>query len=245
MQKLGVVGMRVAICDDDNNHINTIENYLDNLKDIYPNLEWDAFNSGNEILKYINNNNLFDIIFLDLEMGDLNGIETARRIREVDERVIIIFVTCYKEYVYESFEVNPFRFLVKPISFDEFSKIFGLAYQKIVKKSNQFSFKNKGYTVRLYYDDIYYFESCRRKVYIYTKDSQYCFYARLKEILQELTDCDFIMVHKSFLINMNHIKEISYTNIKLQNNVLIPISESRRKLVYAEHIRFMTRSYKI
>ena len=90
--------MRIAICDDNNDYINTIENYIERLKT--PATEWDPYESGeNLVFAYTDNNERYDVIFLDMEMKELNGIETANKIRDIDEHVIIVFITSYTEYM--------------------------------------------------------------------------------------------------------------------------------------------------
>ena len=115
--------MRIAICDDNNDYINTIENYIERLKT--PATEWDPYERGeNLVFAYTDNNERYDVIFLDMEMKELNGIETANKIRNIDEHVIIVFITSYTEYMKDSFKCSPFRFLVKPVDFNEFQEVF-------------------------------------------------------------------------------------------------------------------------
>ena len=100
--------MNIAICDDNNDYINTLENYIDDLK--VKNLEHDVFYSGEELLnEYKNNEANYDAIFMDMEMGELDGIETANLIRQYDRHVIIVFVTSHKKYMQRSFQCMPFR----------------------------------------------------------------------------------------------------------------------------------------
>ena len=115
--------MNIAICDDNNDYINTLENYIDDLK--VKNLEHDVFYSGEELLnEYKNNEANYDAIFMDMEMGELDGIETANLIRQFDRNVIIVFVTSHKKYMQRSFQCMPFRFLIKPINFSDFEEVF-------------------------------------------------------------------------------------------------------------------------
>lgn len=115
--------MRIAICDDNMNYINIIENYIDKFKKTA--VECDAYISGEELVyAYRENEERYDVIFLDMEMEQLNGIETANHIREFDEHVIIVFVTSHTEYMRDSFKCAPFRFLVKPVDDAEFETVF-------------------------------------------------------------------------------------------------------------------------
>jgi len=241
-----VLYMRIAICDDEVSQINVMENYLDILKPTYENNCYDSFMSGDDLIReYSNQNNPYDVIFLDMEMDGLNGIETAKKIRVSDEKALIVYITSHKEYVYDSFEVSPFRFLIKPVSFEEFKNILSLVHQKFLKNSKPFYFTTSGVRNCVSYDEIFYFESNKRKVIINTKEKEYEFYGKLETIYEVLKEYDFIFIHKSYIVNMNYIKEIEYENLKLCNGKMLPISESRRKMVRNEHLNFLMRSYNI
>lgn len=99
--------MNIAICDDNVNFVNWLEEIV-----LHAPHEVDIFLDGGELLSYIDKSrSSYDTIFLDIEMNGLNGIETAKKIRKNNQNVLIIFVTEYQEYVYDVFEVLPFRFL--------------------------------------------------------------------------------------------------------------------------------------
>lgn len=112
--------MKIAVCDD-MNHINILENLIYKFKKT--SVECDAYTSGEELVyAFRDRKEWYDVIFLDMEMEQINGIETANHIRELDEYVIIVFVTSHTEYMRESFKCSLFRFLVKPIDEEEFER---------------------------------------------------------------------------------------------------------------------------
>lgn len=127
--------IKIAICDDDVKYINILEKYI--YKASENNVECNAYQSGENLLNaYKNNAKRYDVVFLDMEMKEIGGIETANLIRELDEHVIIVFVTSHTKYMQESFKCLPFRFLVKPVGYDEFKEVFGdiqKSYQRIKK----------------------------------------------------------------------------------------------------------------
>lgn len=115
--------LNIAICDDNTEHINILEKYLFEISNIK--IECDVYQSGESLIDaYKNNVERYDVVLLDMEMEELNGIETANLIREFDEHIIIIFVTSHSEYMKESFQCQPFRFIEKPLDYDELKKIF-------------------------------------------------------------------------------------------------------------------------
>ncbi len=234
--------MRIAICDDNNDYINTIENYIERLKT--PATEWDPYESGeNLVFAYTDNNERYDVIFLDMEMKELNGIETANKIRNIDEHVIIVFITSYTEYMKDSFKCSPFRFLVKPVDFNEFQEVFYDICKKLKKQRKIFTFTENKTRVRLFCDDIIYCESQDHWISIYTREHTYKICKTLTD-LHELLDKEIICrVHKSFLINFQYVKSIKENNIQLYHcDRLIPISRSYKKAVIHEYTNFIERN---
>jgi DNA-binding LytR/AlgR family response regulator len=236
--------MKIAFCDDDQYFLSEFNKYVGKISSNITNLDFDEFHSGNSLIhQYELSKNPYDIIFLDIEMEGLNGIETAKKIRMYDENVIIIFSTSHSEYVYESFEVMPFRFIVKPVEFDKFKEVLLAAYSKI-KKENRFLFFNvERNVIRLNSNDIYYMESQKRILKISTNNSTYKVYGKLATYENQLYQNDFISVHKSYLVNLNHVIEFNVNSLKVANGDVIPISENRRKYSKEEHIKYILRSY--
>ena len=121
--------LNIAICDDDNNVINEIEKLLLNVE-VTKKVKINVFYDGTDLVNSILQGNMYDLIYLDIEMGKENGITSAHRIRKIDRHSLIIYVTSHSNFAKEAFEVNAFRFLSKPIMiiyngqpiyFDEFS----------------------------------------------------------------------------------------------------------------------------
>ena len=108
--------INVAICDDDVATTGNLETMLQEIaKRNFVQTEMEVFWDGKKLIKAIENGTYFDIVFLDIEMGQEDGITVARRIRETDKSALIVYVTSHESYIQESFEVRPFRFLVKPV----------------------------------------------------------------------------------------------------------------------------------
>ena len=119
--------MKIAVCEDDITTQSILESYLEE----YPaDLEWEIFSSGEELLEYIEKGkDYFSLYFMDISLPGIDGIQTCARIRKRDQKALIVFVTDYKEYVYEVFQVLPFRFLIKPVKKKAFFKVLGEAME--------------------------------------------------------------------------------------------------------------------
>ena len=237
--------MRIAICDDNMNYINIIENYIDKFKKTA--VECDAYISGEELVyAYRENEERYDVIFLDMEMEQLNGIETANHIREIDEHVIIVFVTSHTEYMRDSFKCAPFRFLVKPVDDEEFETVFYDIYKKLSKQRKVFAFTENKAKVRLFCDDIIYCESQDHWIWIHTKDKVYKICKSLTELHGQLDKEMFCRVHKSFIINFLYIKSIKDNDAELYHcDKPVPISRSYKREVLAEYTNFLERDFRV
>lgn len=237
--------MKVAICDDNINHISIIENYINKFKKTA--VECDAYTSGEELVySYRDKKERYDVIFLDMEMEQLNGIETANLIRDMDEHVIIVFVTSHTEYMRESFKCSPFRFLVKPVDDEEFETVFYDISKKLSKQRKVFAFTENKAKVRLYCDDIIYCESQDHWIWIHTKEKVYKICKSLTELHGQLDKEMFCRVHKSFIINFLYIKSIKNNDAELYYcDKPVPISRSYKKEVLEEYTNFLERDFRV
>ncbi|BFH15147.1 response regulator [Paenibacillus melissococcoides] len=156
--------MNVAICDDDINVAHLIQDILSNKSGME--FSSDVFFSGVDLLRCLQSGAHYNIYLLDIEMPGQNGIEIASVIREQARNAIIIFITNHKEYVYEVFEVLPFRFLRKPVTAPKLSRILLDAAEHIKISKQMFFFQIGHDKYQLRCSDILYFEGAGRKVVI-------------------------------------------------------------------------------
>ena len=234
--------MNIAICDDNMEHMNIIEDELERISRVK--LDCDLYQSGEDLVyAYKNKKERYDVVFLDMEMQKLNGMETANLIKEIDERAIIIFVTSHSEYMKESFKCQPFRFIEKPVDFDELKSAFDDVCKKLSKQRKVFAFSENKKKVRLYCDDIVYCESQAHWIWIHTKDETYKICKSLSDLHDQLDKEMLYRVHRSFIINFNFIKSIKETDIELYHgDKLIPISRSYKKETLEGYTNFVERN---
>lgn len=237
--------MNIAICDDNLEYIRVLENYFDDMKEYR--FDYDVFFSGEELISaYENNNVAYDAIFLDMEMKKLNGIETANLIRKIDKYVSIVFVTNYTKYMKSSFECEPFRFLVKPVAFEEMKKVFNEILRKVSTEQTTFVFSENRNKIRLFCNDIIYFECQSHYVVIYEKKREYRICKSMTELYNQIDRTMFCRVHNSFIVNFNYIREIRESEILLHNtDKRIPISRTYKKMAMQDFLDFKERRYLI
>lgn len=201
--------MDIAIVDDEKAIRQQIHAFIKKKK---PDFRVSGFVTGEELLaagKY------FDIIFLDIQMEGMGGIEAARALRRQDEDAILIFITGIKEYVFEAFDVSAFHYLIKPIEEKKFMEVLGRAVSEAGKRKEQreqqifIRTKKQGYTLRQ--SSILYIESRAKKVEIHIADTKDVIeaYATMDELEGRLGG-SFYRCHRGYLVNMAHI--VRYDN---------------------------------
>lgn len=232
--------IRVAICDDNIYLANSIENDILHLSD--EELSCDVFQSGAELTNYLKSGEKpYNIYFMDIEMPLQNGIETASIIRKEDKDALIIFITNHKEYVYDIFEVLPFRFLQKPVSNDNLRCILVDAIEHIRLSGQMFFFQIGHEKYQLHYQEIIYFEGAGRKVIIKTGAQDFEIYDKISNIAARLNHNLFCQIHASYIVNMDCIRSIKNMDIVLQNSIQLPISKKYRNHVKQAHLSFLER----
>lgn len=231
--------LRIAICDDETDARDALRFQLEKV------LIEDAeeivyeFSSGTNAASWLANHpGEIDLLFLDVEMKELNGMETAEKIRTFDEQIMIVFVTGYSDYVFDGYHVGALDYLVKPVSEEKLRQLIGRVRTKSAQEeSHTFSLKNMDGTWRFRFSDILYFYSDRRKVILVTAKGEYPFYARLDEVEQKLAS-DFIRVHQRYLINPANVDYLGSESITI-NGQQLPCSRKYRETALSKIARSM------
>jgi len=185
------------------------------------------FSCGEDLLKY---NGKIDILFLDIQMRDLDGMETARKLRADKFRGILIFITVLREMVFQSFEVQAYDYLVKPIEEKHFEKTMERLYFSMKNASEASLLVQKGYESRIVsLDDIVFCEIIDRKIYLYLVSSEVVDYYDRIEHLETRLDNRFFRCHRSYLINLKHLKGYKNGIAYMDNGREIPVSRLRSR----------------
>ncbi|BCZ46577.1 DNA-binding response regulator [Clostridium gelidum] len=217
--------LKIAICEDDNiqrkSIVNMIETYLGAIDKRCKTFE---FISGEELLLSIDN---FDIYFLDIQMDNLSGIDTAKRIRLIHEKAIIIFTTGFKDYVFDAFDVNAFHYILKPIDENKFKDILYSAVKLISKKYKFLIAKTINSSAKILLKDIIYIESDQRKIRVHTTYDIIEYYYKISDLENELSEDNFFRCHKCYIINLEYVQSFDNTFIILKNFEKVYISRKR------------------
>ncbi|MGG5315032.1 LytR/AlgR family response regulator transcription factor [Enterococcus sp. AZ072] len=220
--------MRIAICDDEKKQRNalrtTVERSLQ-LKGLA--YQIDEFENGEALLAQLAAVTP-DILFLDIEMGQLNGMETARLLRKQAAEPLLIFVTSHPDYVFQGYEVQALHYILKPYKEQKILEVLDYALSELgIKNKQTFLFSHKGSQRKLPLQEISYFWSEGRKVHVQTKDEALTFYGKLNELELELPDY-FIRIHNRYLVNLYFVEEISSTIVCCAGQHL-PLSRANKQ----------------
>ena len=218
----------IAICDDEKHmsaHIRSFVSDFFRKKNRETSLR--MFSSGEELLSY---NGQIDILFLDIQMKGMDGMETARKLRADQFRGFLVFITVLKEMVFQSFEVQAYDYLVKPVNKKQFEKTMERLYASMQNAREDSLLVQKGYEGRIIpKDEIVFCEVIDRKIYLNLASGDVVDYYERIENLETKLDKRFYRCHRSYLINLKHLKGYKNGTACMDNGKEIPVSRLRSK----------------
>ncbi len=196
-----------------------------------------TFLSGEELLSY---SGPIDILFLDIQMKDMDGMETARKLRADRFRGSLIFITVLKEMVFQSFEVQTYDYLVKPVDKKQFEKTMDRLYTSMCSASGDSLLVQKGYEGRIIpKDEIVFCEIIERKIYLNLASCEVVDYYERIENLETKLDEYFFRCHRSYLINLKHLKGYKNGTAYMDNGKKVPVSRMRSKEFSSVVLQYM------
>ncbi len=235
----GFFAAHVAVCDDQRTLGGRIEQILLDMR--FSGLEVEVYESGEALLRDWDRGTMFQILFLDIEMPGMNGLTLAKEIRRRDRSALILFVSSHQEYVFDTFSVEPFRFVRKPVQEEEIRADMYAAVEKMSEERRYYGFQISKTHYQIAYDEIRYFEGSGRKIRLYTDQEAYEYYGKISEVMEELDPCMFCQIHSSYIVNLNRIRAISGQQVLLADGTELPVSKARKDALHQSHMNFMFR----
>lgn len=228
--------LKIAICDDEILFAEKLRKIIGlYCMEKQYSCEVDIYQSGREFIGDKTRIMEYQIIFLDINMKDLDGLETARELRKVCRHTFLIFVTAYIDYTIEGYKVEAIRYLLKSNSEFEQSVYESLdaVFQKIEYTPVVKSFCFREGNINIAMEKVVFVESDLHKLYFYILDGEiitYSMYDTLNNISKEF-DENFIRIHQSYLVNLRFIKKIDGSTVVLSNGLIVPVTRSKLRAV--------------
>ncbi|MCR5229826.1 MAG: LytTR family DNA-binding domain-containing protein [Solobacterium sp.] len=221
--------MNIAVCDDDKIVLQQMEQYLNTISgELGADFSVFYFSSGEEVLDSLPAST--DVLFLDIQMGGMNGMETARRLRERFENLYLIFITGNIEFALEGYSVHAFSFLPKPVNYHSLMKIMKeiVSRRKAVNEP-AITLTAGAVTDVIRCSSILYIEVLHHDIFVVSKQGRKQYRLSLSEVERKLEGMHFFRCHKSYLINLAQIASASSTEIIMSNNDRVPVSKYRAR----------------
>lgn len=221
--------LKIGICDDSAEARFTLVTLLERqLEEKGHEPACFEFSSGEGVLQWLKKHpNELDVLFLDIEMQGMDGMETARSIRAVNTNLMLIFVTGYADYVFDGYSVGALDYLLKPVSPQKLSAVITRFLGVLELRSPQdYSFKNTEGMYRIPKNDILYLQSEGRQIHLYTAARSYTFYDKLDAVQKELGD-GFVRTHQRYLVRCAAVDSFTGDSVTVGEEAL-PVSRSHR-----------------
>lgn len=244
--------MKITICDDNTKDLAKIEQLITSYKTLHPgnDFELETYTDPSLLLKKIQGNHLSDIYVLDIIMSGTTGIDIGKLLRLSDSQTAIIYTTSSDEFALDAYSVYALRYLLKPVQEEPFFE--ALSYALNHRKNTEdpiFLVKTKDGLVSVPYSKIEYIENASRMLQIHLTDNtvvtsifiRKSFDDEIKDLVQ---DKYFMQVHKSFLINFNHVRKLDGSSIIMNSGADIPISKKNTANVKRQYLLFISSHYR-
>ncbi|MBR0236206.1 MAG: response regulator transcription factor [Clostridia bacterium] len=217
------MNLHIAICDDDRVQTEYMKTAVMTwAKDNAHLCEIATFSSAEAFLFEYSENGNFDILLLDIEMGQMNGVDLARRLRKDNDRLQIIFVTGYDKYIADGYDVAALHYLMKPVDKDKLFSVLDRAAKLISDREKMLVIIENKTSEKIPLHKIIYIEAQQNYVVIHTADGERRVRAALSAVEKQLDD-GFFRTGKSFIVGMRYVASISKTEIKLDDGTQIPL----------------------
>lgn len=215
----------LAICDDNQADAAYLQTLTEKwARDTQTVLQAEVFPSAEAFLFRYAEEKSFDLLLLDIEMGQMSGVELARKIRQENRRIQIIFITGYMEYIAEGYDVEALHYLLKPVTEEKLFGVLGRAAERLKAKEKELCLVLPGEVVRIPLSEIRFLEVQRNYVTICGEET-YTVKKSLNELEKELDQC-FCRTGRSYIVNLHFIKKITRTQVILKDGRELPLSRN-------------------
>ena len=227
--------MKIYICDDEPQIVRDMENKIKNiLQDGFIT----SFTDGKQLLKTLESASC-NILFLDIDMPEISGLDIAKELEKMSEKPLLVFVTSHDELVYDSLQYHPFGFIRKSYFEREIEKLLKDCEKELSKKERHFTFKSGTENMRIKLSEILYFESDGNYLKLFTDGQEYRLRDTVAAVENTLSSSGFVRLHRGFLVNQAAVKRLGTEEAELGNGVKIPIGKNYAQEAKKRLMRYM------
>ena len=209
--------LTIGICDDEITQLNYLKEKIavwGNMTGIFTSMR--EFSSAESFwFEWIEDKSC-DLLLLDVQMKQMDGMELAKKIRTVDKSIPIIFITGFTDYMAQGYEVHAFHYLLKPVTQEKLNEVLSHVVQSLTKQRASLLLNTEGEITRIYIDEIRYIEVFSHTVNIHVKDQELTFRMNLNELEKQLPQNTFFRIHRSCLVNLAYIQKLNRTSVLLE-----------------------------
>lgn len=214
---------RFAICDDNPADADYVASLVEGWnKGAGHLLELEKFPSAEAFLFAYEEDGSFDVLFLDIEMGDMSGVELAKKLRRMGAGLQIVFVTGYMEYIAEGYDVEALHYLIKPVTGEKLEAVLNRAVERLRNREHALLLALPEGRIRVSLHEIRYLEVLKNYVTIHA-DGDYSVKRTLNELEKEL-DESFYRIHRSYIVNLRFVRKITRAEVELKDGTVLPLS---------------------
>ena len=218
--------MKILLCDDQSNYLDELRLHVEEyMKNHFIKPEYVVSTSAEEV---ITGKDVFDLAFLDIQMGDIDGLTIAKELKLRNNKVIVFFVTNYPEFQDDAMDLRVFRFFEKPFDVNRLYSGLDKALEYLDETYVDVYLAQGGTHLKVQVDDIYYIKRENREIIVVTKNGEYKTSKSLEYWNEKLPNTFFYLVHKSFLINLHYVTKYSYTEVFINENTRISIATRKQ-----------------
>lgn len=230
----------LIICDDEKIFRNDLKRILSRELELAGiNYRITEFSSGEELFAKVPSRSS-QIIFLDIEMKDWDGIETAKKLRASNNHAVIIFVTSHPDFVFQGYEVRAFNYILKPYKPEKIAEVLHKALEELeISTEKYYVIEQRSGAIRIPLSRIRYFSSDKRLIHVVTDTETYDFYDKLSNLETKLSNA-FVRIHNRYLIHLKYLNEIQ-GNQAIVDGESLPVSRSCKSALSIAFAKFMLR----
>lgn len=231
--------IQIAVCDDEEYYREYIKKMVGKICSSFDvACIIDTYGSGKDFCDDIQNMQKYHLIFLDIGMNEMDGMQVARQIRQYNTDVCIVFITVLANYVFDGYKVNAFRYLIKDSIEDGMRECMDAFFHNHKLSEVQLEFNFIGQKQKIVLNEIIYIESQLHKLCFYFDDTKFYLYEKLDAVEKILSEYSFVRIHKSFLVNLRYVTKISGYKVYLKNDQSLPAAKARYPQIKERYIYY-------